>query len=116
MYMLSVKGAAVHDTVSLQAGGVRGMVDGPGAQERLGGAEQPLHLQQVPVAVIRTGALGEWPPSPGLQRRDRHPEHLGNLPLTQQPIILRKCSELHFSMVCAREHAAGRSNFRSNRV
>ena len=53
--------------------------------------------------------------SPGMQRRDRHPEHLGNLPLAKQTIILQKCT-LRFSMVGAREHAAGRSNFRSNQM
>jgi hypothetical protein len=37
-----------------------------------------------------------------MQRRDRHPEHLGNLLLAKQTIILEKCA-LHFSVVSARE-------------
>src|SRR5512133_1887519 len=53
--------------------------------------------------------------SPGLQRRDRHPQHLRNLFLSKQTIILRKCA-LRFSLVCAREHVADRRNFRSERV
>jgi hypothetical protein len=58
---------------------------------------------------------GRWlsQPRPGVQRRYRHPEHLGHLPLAKQPIILQECA-LRFSVVGAREHAAGRSNFTSH--
>ena len=53
--------------------------------------------------------------SSGLGQSGKHWDTLGNCypVFAKQTIILEQCA-LRFSLVRAREHAAGRSNFRSN--